>query len=363
MPTYWTAIRRQEWVHHCRTRLRAPRRDASSTRYQFSILPKMLNSNHNNMNELQVAATNALANAIFGGPDAFKQISLNFFKRLHDKISHNKHTRDYMDDIRVVVKGGTAYAILAHDLPFSDLDVAIFINPRIPDETFDALHEAVNVIVGQVLAGYKKMLDTMFHFTSYQNPQVDCLKDFAQQDVDAFKQAHIRAMAAAGLTSAFESVSLRNAASRNSFIICDHLLQQDKVVQVDVPHFNMAECIPLAYTPLHCSFNNTVRNQMQRFDLFRMRWNCVNSEDGSRVGADFIDVTVPIKGDVTLEHFWSSRANERLINSLAAGVCLPSIPDCVKDLELLMTIWDPNQQKQDKRTHRIKALLHAQIIT
>ena len=346
--------------------------------YHFSTLPKANGNEQEDIRRCMV--TEALASTVYMKNPRFRDLSLGFYKILFQRLAMNAFTGPYMQsDIFILLKGGNAYAFVTEekfpdDFKFSDLDIVVYINPYLNDESFKKLEKAVKVTVLQTMSQYKRMLDHML----FLNKPIDG-SFLDEQTIMEFKQSYTQALKdvtlpdGAEFVSPFASDDVRNYCSRNSFVITNSKAKQDSVVRIEVPHYDKCERIPLRKTPLFCSYNETIDFQRAgdsalngHFDLYRIRFNNKyvekNMETGEviheeRVPADFIDVSIASKDDAELLDFWN-RGRCLCVYDRFAQVWLtvPDIHTCISDLYKMLNIYECPEGKKQKRAQKYNKL-------
>lgn len=349
----------------------------------------------------RTTATKILADTIYTH-SPMRALALDCYHSITTKLRESAFTRPYLGrDIVVLLKGSNAYAFLTKeqhpsDFPFSDLDIAIYINPYLPTDVFNQLHNSCKIATLQSLSQHKRMLDQMFFLDHYQSNIR--YSRFAEGDIRAFREAHIRACEAASTPcttyiSPFTTKRARNFCSKNSFMIAPSAVNPPgtKVVKIDVPHFEFCERIPLRKTPIFCSYNNSIKFQgegyTRNFDLFRMRFNtiCTSSQAQDRVAvqitpstttttikldiipqyhykdeyitADFIDVSINHKDDTELINFWNhGRMVGHFDHPSNIWLFVPDFQTCITDIERMLTVYDSPECKKEKRANKLAKL-------
>lgn len=385
----WTPQERNEWIAYaCSTdKERDVRRGHS-----FSIMK----GNVTQEEPRRSYATNCLAKAMHGYNPIMKRLALCFYKLLMSKVNNNSFlaTMQRKRFFVIVVKGSNAYKLLlrslAHDIEHSDLDITVFINPSLDDELYTRIKTSLVIAITQAMSVYKRDLDATL-FAGTEN-------NILRQDLcQAFKQAYMSLLkeytgdssvngTEERLISPFEDNEARNICSKRSFMITNDEVC-DKVVRIEIPHFDMCEFIPLKKSPLVVSYNKTIAFDRDiegkykgRFELIRMRLNnlCVvdavehsaNEDDTSDivsiassfsktfiVPADFIDVSIPLKGDAVLEDFWANggfkRCYEVYDRFVGCNVMVPNLNQCIHDLSNMLNLYNNGQVKTEKRQQRL----------
>jgi hypothetical protein len=373
----WTHDERNDFIKRAVTS--ADPRGAKGN-YYFNVMPKtggVSDSDEESMKRSKV--TEALANAIYASGDEFRNLSLKIYEILTLKLNTSQAlSRFDVSNIMIVVKGSNAYAMLmsmypndevARTFPWSDLDLMVLINPFVPDEYFKRLRSIVHTIVVQSISQFKRTLD---HMLFLDRPINDAF--LSKEAIERFKTLLADELAKLDteeekfVSPCFSDV-VRNACSRNSFIIVDSQASEKSVVRVDVPHFERCECIPLRKSPLFCSYNDTlefnrVSNDSEeeiiaKFSLYRVKLNVVHIHENAdspsemkeeRIGADFIDITIPSKTDSELLDFWThARCVMIFEKSINTWVCVPDIYSCINDLHKMLFVYQCPASKRDKR--------------
>jgi hypothetical protein len=358
--------------------------------YNFRIIPNINGLATDVEDPRKSHATQALASSIYDGNPIYNIIALGVYDCLIQRINNDPMLRFANNrDFVVMIKGGNAYPMLVPnhpDLPFSDLDICIFINPSLPKNIFDEIHDKLRVAVCQAMSMHKKSLDNVF-FSETPDPVIK-YRWFNDEQIDEFKRLHIVKSNEANLVSPFVDKETRNFCSRNSFILANSAVYDNKVVRVEVPHFDKAERIPLRKSPVFCSYNQTIKfdngDHKRSFELYRMRWNCMSVEPSDRVSveittdpndeesvrlsifdvfrddkvtADFIDITIPNQNDSELMDFWSNgQFLGMFVPSIRMWVNVPTITDCIRDINKMLTVFDCPEHKREKRVRKMQAL-------
>jgi len=360
------------------------------TGFKYRLLEKL--NAPSEIDTQSTQATQALANVVFHGEPRFRLVTMLFMKKLSGFLSESPVLRSNANNYVVVVKGGTAYHLIAQGseqadkLPAGDFDVSIYINPYIPAFAFNSIHAQIKRTVLRAISDAKSRLDTTF-FLHKGFPQAgnDWL---TPQEVEAFKDAHIAECQAHGLVSPFESTDVRNAISGNSFMIINSdTMPETKVVRVEVPSFKFCERIPLRRTPVSASVNETIDfwstngTVHRRFELYRLKMNVgapkVNvgtfvEEDGhvllgirpsyQKVHSDLIDVSIPLQGDHEGTMFWNNLMTARGMSVTMhfdinhIPVLVPSVQACINDLEMMLNVYECPEGKRGKREEKLQVL-------
>lgn len=403
----WTPAERSDWINHAVTTTdeRGVRRG-----YMFNTMVKQVDNTIDTEDAPRAFATASLAKALYGQHPLMKRLSLCFYKSMMMKIQQNSFLKLMYNryNFIIVVKGSNAYKMLLrrvpHEIEHSDLDIIIFINPTLEDVLFEQIRSSLVILVSQVMSRYKKDLDTTLFARDDDVEESILRKDFVQQ----FKAFYNEQMALyddghnGRLVSPFESEIVRNACSKRSFVILNSDAKDDHVVRVEVPHLEKCEFIPLKKSPLVMSYNKTIRfdrdvegKHIAEFELIRLRLNNMyqvvehtdtieddltsegddvvsTASDGTSihkryvrpkmVPADFIDVSIPLKGDADLIDFWttggSRRCYEIFDKFVGANIMIPNVNECIRDLSNILNVYTNSHMKTEKRQKRLELFKH-----
>lgn len=352
-------------------------------------------------------ATQALANTVYMYEPRFRLITMRFVHRLTRFMDECYFLRENKRHIKLVVKGSTAYHLLANDvaaasgapeaaelaakLAPSDFDVTVYINPKLPTVLFNKIHAEAKRVVLRAISDAKSLLDrTFFLHKDYPFMGDEWL---LPQEAEAFKGAHIAECRTLGLVSPFESTEVRNAISGNSFMIVDSTtMPGSKVVRVEVPSFKHCETIRLRRSPIIASANDTIDFYSsggihRRFELIRLKMNVgepvvkvsMRADDDDsvelgmrtmyhKVGSDLIDVSIPLQGDYESATFWdrhyafAQRYQPVLVEHVdihAISMYLPNVASCLHDLGMMLYVYecpDGKRAKREEKLHIFEAL-------
>ncbi len=357
--------------------------------YNYRIIPNINGISSDMEDPRKTHATHALSSVIYDTIPMYNKISLGVYDCLIQRINNDQMLRYANNrDFVVMIKGGNAYPMLVPnhpDLPFSDLDICIFINPSLPPHIFNELHDKLRVAVCQAMSMHKKSLDNVF-FSDTPDPCIK-YKWFNDEQIDEFKRMHIVKANDVNLISPFVDRETRNFCSRNSFILANSALYDDKIVRIEVPHFDKAERIPLRKSPIFCSYNQTINFEngyhKRSFELYRMRWNYMAIEAipdkvsvqlsvdnneyvnlnildvfrDDKVTADFVDITIPNRNDSELIDFWRNGQFLGIFSpTINMWVNVPTITECIRDINKMLTIFECPEHKREKRIKKMQAL-------
>ena len=351
--------------------------------YNFRVIPVVKGQTTTEEDPLKENATIALASLTLS--PKFRKLALSFVTVLERFIEGDVYLRNHVDDIKLVLKGGTAYALAIEpdshpDLPFSDIDIAVNINPNLQKDVFASIYTEVRRVIFRALSHHKKMIDTGIALP----PTV----------WEEYKEAHVEKMRESGFISPFVNTRVRNDCSRHSFILVKSNVHEDRVVNIEVPHFKHCHTIPLRKSPIFCSHNSTINFGGRSFELFRMRQVVMCEEmraDGGikmkidvdtgtgtdtdnalrvhlyprmrrnifRVTLDFIDVSVPNQHDPELQDFWDRGhvVEKRLDVPTGLVIPLPPVTSCIHDLEMMLNVYECPKGKRGKREKKLEALM------
>jgi hypothetical protein len=395
----WTPSMRDNFIHRATT---SDRDRESMGPYWFNVMPKLVRADEEIPQKAVV--TNALMDTVFSNPE-YRIIALKIYDILVTKMVQHPFIRDYYNkDVVVVMKGGTSYTYVVGGasamFPYSDLDVIIYINPYMGQESFSILKDAVKTVVLQTISQYKRAIDNMF-FSGRERTQDDpnmreaflsaeTVASFKRDHAKALEDASIKAGLSGSFISPFENIEYRNMASRYSCMITANTSKDDAVVRVELPHYPHCERIPLRKTPLFCSFNDTIKFNRSNtpetedikgsFDLFRLRFNnmfihhrkspsCSDEEvvDEEMVErgyrrpelftADFVDISIPNQDDTELIDFWN-HGRTWMVRDDPTGIWLtiPDMDTMKSDLWKMLNIYECPEGKKEKRRQKYDAL-------
>lgn len=375
----WTPADREDFIKRA---LECKDQRGQCGQYHFRVYPKVGATDVDDPKK--TAMTDALARTIFEKNPKYRIIAMKFYEMLVDKIRTstfvNKH---FMNNFYIIMKGSTAYRMLlgdqyAEDFNYSDLDLVIYINPYIDDDLFNSLRASVNSILLQVMSQYKRALDHMFFLNK---PNAEWFLD--EETVASFKKDLIQEFENIDgfdgkFMTPFENDDIRNTCSKYSFVLKDSIGQEQKVVRIEVPHYDRCERIPLRKTPLLASHNSSIcfsRSQVcsegqelkGEFDLYRLKFTGlfvgISDDDKEeffeeKISADFIDVSIPQKGDAELLDFWAhGRCMNLYDRDLNLWVVVPDLPTCVRDLYKMLYVYECPENKKEKRMHRYNIMV------
>jgi hypothetical protein len=327
---------------------------------------------------------------------AYIRLSLEFYSELIDKFQAFNNWNKTEKSVQIRMKGGNAAAIHARknltdqqliDLfGFSDLDVEILINPKMPQAEFDTVYDRACNVANQVMATHKRRLDRGF-FKNNVSQESDYF--FGDDIKNNFRKTIASTLDKVELRSCFESDIVRNKCSNTSCIITD-TVHGDKV-RIEAPHFPRAERIPLGYSPVVGSINDTIRLKTEGtnghvvdMNLMRLKLgNIIECEEVRRVSmrynekedrvkvhfivpykkvfSDFIDLAIPRKGDSGLADFamrggFFDRLNI-VYNVFGYLVTLPTLQECRDEYYKLMFVYDNCPDcKKEKRQQKYNIL-------
>jgi hypothetical protein len=361
--------------------------------YWFNVLPKISSACADHEDERRTKVTRALMKAIMTRPE-YRVIALKIFDILLYKIaSHPLTRRMYQRDIIVTLKGGTAYTYVvsakwAETFPFSDLDIVIAINPYLPRDLFNRTREVLNTLVLQTISQYKRMLDHMLFLNKPIEEQIldeTIIANFKEDLMAAF--ASLEDERGGSYISPVATPEVRNAVSKHSVMLRDSLAQEDRVVRIEVPHFEQCERIPLRKSPVMCSHNSSIRfnrtpnaakETIGHFDLYRVRINCMykrndaqssdddaadasstssRGRDYDTIAADFIDISMLAQDDAELWSFWDhGQVTSVYDRFVGMWITIPDLPTMLDDLYKMLHVYECPESKRSTRELKFKVL-------
>lgn len=362
--------------------------------------------------QVQGSLTEILAKVVYTKNPKYKYLSLGFYYTLIEKIRSSRRIGHMLwKDIVVPIKGANAYAYLTNDVenfPYSDLDITVYINPNMPDELFEMVREQVRILARQAVSQHKRMLHKMFFVDDDEFKRSQMYKQTAlldEETISQFKADYNVAIAAFNesnahgvrVVSPFEDKEARDRCSRNSIVLTKSIVHENAVVKIEVPHFHMCETIPLNRSPFFASDNDSIDFKRDgqsldgRFDLTRIRFGASvvfpqaeasETDESSEapsgdkewfesMAADFIDLSVPCKGDAELHDFWNTARMETILDrdvsewrvqrgcsyeSINCWLVVPSVSTCISDLYKMLHVYECPENKRVKREARYSAL-------
>lgn len=368
----WSPVDREEFITKA---LECEDQRGQCGHYNFRVYPK--SGGTDNEDPKRSAMTDALARTIFEKDPKYRMLGFKFYEMLVDKIRASTFvSRHFMSTFYILVKGSTAYRMLLGDdfkehFQFSDLDLVIYINPFVDDDLFTNLRSSINSILLQVISQYKRILDHML-FLNKATPEWfldgQTIAQFKKDLAEEFERID---NSEGKFLTPFENDEVRNACSKNSFVLQDSRAIPQSVVRIEVPHYDKCERIPLRRTPLLASHNSSISfartvatataPSRGEFDLYRLKFTGIfvgfdeESADmyEEKISADFIDVSVPNKNDAELLDFW---AHGRCMNiydkAMNMWVVVPDLPSCARDLYKMLYVYECPESKKEKRLRR-----------
>ena len=392
--------------------------------YQWKILNGA--SGVEEIDPLRMLATEALGSTIFDiGCERFARISLECYKDLWNKLAK------LVDENKVVVMvaGGNATAFQmglfgllepgsnADLFRYSDMDIKIMIRPG---RDFAMIKERVRSVANQVFATHKRRVDRIFYKRRKGDSETNAIFTDAEaaQFVEKYKEK-----IGVGFTSSLNNDAVRNRCSTRSCLITKSLGVIGRNVKIQVPHLERAENIPLAFTPLLLSVNesidgmtmmtsttatadsdtlsrsrNNISNELSSkservtsFTLYRLRLvnlsdipltspraNRINlsltvNDDESvslvfgapfeKVVADFIDLSIPDENDTELKEFASRGGFDHKLTCdrciFGYWMTIPTLRECKFEYQKMLTVYDCPECKRERRELKYAAISKA----
>ena len=316
----WTAVERQGWIDFCSKTGFEQGFDIFDSNYGFQVLPKLECPDEED--PLRNLATKALGKTIFTKRPEYREISLKIYEVLMNKILYNQNTRNYVNEIVVMMKGSNAYKYLVgdrfpEDFEYSDTDIVIYINPYLRPGLFDNLYADLRHIVLTTISQHKRCLDAMFCLNrnlddNFLAPEVikQFKKDYQREldgikingkftspflaDFPSKKENAVVTMLVDGknnikvqiLSESKFAEKKRNFCSKYSTVLVPNIhpnhnymavrltltfpndnsvkvkfttYLQNSIVKVQVPHYDRCDKIPLQKSPIFCSYNKTIK--------------------------------------------------------------------------------------------------------
>ena len=208
----------------------------------------------------------------------------------------------------MLIKGSNAYRyhLGENDGEWSDMDLIIYINPNLPNHTWERIKTTVHTETLRAMSMYKRAMDHMFCFNRINDDRF-----LSEQEIEAVKRAYAQNLAVivvenGKIQDPFTDLDTRNKASRNSFVITESKVFSDHNVKIDIPHFPNCERVTLPRTPIYLSYNSTIKYKK----------NITNQENGilfrvtSTISAFLIEMILGCESFgkiVGMLVFWTSR--------------------------------------------------------
>jgi len=400
----WTPQERNDWIAHAASTMKD--REVRRGHLFYALTKQGHNTNIGFEDPKRSFVTSCLAKAMYDNNPILKRLSFCFYKLLMQKVNNNSFlaTMQRRRYFIIVVKGSNAYKLLlkslAKDIEHSDLDVVVLIDPSLEEDLYTRIKDSLVISITQSMSIYKRDLEaTLFAGTENSILRQELVQEFKRTYMnmlkDYEKNSHENGMCEY-IVSPFEDDEARNLCSKRSFLMTEKIPSSDKIVRIEIPHFDKCECLPLKKSPLIVSYNKTISFDRDAegvykgcFELIRMRLNnlCVipyyemqdtsidtTSENASDIGsvssshnvgnktivvpADFIDVSIPLKSDAVLEDFWSNggfrQCYEVYDKFVGANVMIPNVNQCIHDLSNMLNLYNNGQVKTEKRQKRLE---------
>jgi hypothetical protein len=325
-------------------------KNGSLYNFQWKLIPKMTAPIE--IDEDKQVAITSMGTMMYEN-SGFAKLSLHVYQALYYKIK-SFYTPS---EVQITIKGSSALAFHFSNVeeyneifPFSDIDIAIMINPAFADEEFCAIMEHIKELTGQVFAKHKQYMDRLFFKSSLSDTIMP-----PSFEVYEFIDRHVQMCESIDLVSPFVSNEIRNACSYSSFTIKNHASDPTKVVKVNEPHFNKAEFIPFNRTPIFCSMNESLDD----FVLYRMKWNLMDM-DNRYTSVDFIDCIIPKKSHVELVNFAAEGGFDQnctvVVQRYGMYVSVMSLHHLLNDLYRCLYVYECPESKKEVRMKRYNIL-------
>jgi hypothetical protein len=393
---HWTPHDRDAFIEQARHSIVEFKRKDT---YTYKLLPKTTAHDSNTVTEHANVIASTVSNVIHNSSTPrLRRIAMNLYDMLLYKITNHGTTAPYAQGhIRVFVKGSTAYSLIdrtASHKP-SDVDVAIYINPMLPPQLFDNIKNAVLTITLQSVSQFKRILDAMFFPAGTRRTQLQSSSFLSDTEIEEFKTRMSVDLTNASppcatYVSPFQNTHIRNYLSNHSFILIDSLAVPDKVVRVQIPHFEKCETIPLRRTPITVSHNRTLNFMRSAstatdapdgsFDLVRLKMNvlcehvCDDTKRRKMVPANIVDISIPNAHDTELRQYWAferaAPVQDQCLWSYTdvdgLKVYVPCAQYLLKELENMLYVYDttssdPKREKRQKAYDMLRNFCHRQV--
>lgn len=351
---------------------------------------------HNNPNEISEVSpisqevTKAVGSAIFDPTHPkFAKLSLDSYNELCYKLK-----RYGSGNVMVVLAGSSAVALLipGHDLfSFSDIDLKVLINPRLPPAEFKELQARVCEVCNQVVATHKRRLDRLLFKKKEGDGETNYFLTAEEERLFRASMLEKIERLKMNVKSPIQDVETRNRLSSKSFLItCSNVLPNTSV-KCEVSILPKAECIPLPATPIRMSVNDTIDvvhedGRTTSFTLYRLRMHHMMTQENGRIGvnmrctkddrvhlqlfkryekvnADLVDLTIPNQNDTELISF-ERRGGfagylTQCVNAFGFLLRVPTLQECKLEHEKMLHVFTCPESKRSKRELKLKALEEA----
>jgi hypothetical protein len=399
----WTPQERNEWIAYASSTNKD--REMRRGHLFYAMTKQGHNTSIGFEDPKRVFVTACLAKAMYDTNPILKRLSFCFYKLLMQKVNNNSFlaTMQRRRHFIIVVKGSNAYKLLlkslAKDIEHSDLDIVVLIDPSLEGDLYTRIKDSLVIAITQSISIYKRDMEaTLFAGTEnsilrqelvheFKTSYMNMLKEYSKNSNKNDKSEY--------MVSPFEDDEARYLCSKRSFLITESSTSAERAARIEIPHFDKCECLPLKKSPLIVSYNKTISFDRDtegvlkgNFELIRLRLNniCVvpddetqdtkidtTSDNASDIGsvsshhvgnktfvvpADFIDVSIPLKGDAVLEDFWSNggfkRCYEVYDKFVGMNVMIPNVNQCIHDLSNMLNLYNNGQVKIEKRQKRLE---------
>ena len=353
----------------------------------------------------------------------FARLGLEAYHQLATKLRINYGC----GKVCVRVKGGNASAILMAQymgieesvkagFNFSDLDVDVLINPKLPKGEFDKIKDFVMQCVRQTLATHKRRIDrAFFKLREDDGETYYLLKNDAAKAT--FRERICELVGRVpGAHSCLENTLHRNNGSSYSYLITKSHVPSEVIegemrrIKIEQPHLEKAERIPLGRAPTFITVNDTINGVRENgdkvsFTLARIKMSnivdrvadkvklnlCVNddghvcvaifmqmvklklrvNDDGhvcvtiftpyDKVGADFVDVWIGNQEDAELNSFEKRGGFDgmltREVSAFGYQLIVPTLQECKLEYNKLLYMFDCPESKRPKRERKYASLV------
>lgn len=373
-PIMWTPEDRDAFIM---TAVSSDENKGSKDQYRYKLYPKIDDLDGEDDPKKSIA-TKALAQVLY---PSYTEIPYTMYNMLVRSFDNDPYIRRNSQYIIILLKGSNAYTHILKNKPddfeYSDMDIIVNIDCRLPLELFDILYDHVNIALSKTVSQYKKILDEHLCFEISNSRKTT--KVFSDDLIQNFKKDYATSLQSLGFESPFDTTEIRNKCSRQSFMLLPSLVKDTHIVKVDVPHFVGCERIPLKKTPIFTSHNKTITFDRTptlkgNFQLYRIKINTYfklpyeddSSDSGNssvseyqKVAADFIDISLPYRDDAELVEFWNTK-RPFLVNvkesSTGTIITVPDVLSCINDIHKMLFVYKCPESKREKRLAKYEYL-------
>lgn len=424
---HWTPSLRDEWINYSvASPIGTECDNLDGYMFLHMVKPSSNMDEYERCDSYRSFATSCLSQAVYESYPIHKRIALGFYETLISRIDKNSFLALMFrkGNFLVLIKGNNAHKMLLkhaleiEDFEYTDLDIALYINPYLDEELFEQIKKSLVILTSQVMSRYKKDLDALMFRDGEDACTDECILD--KSSAEEFKEYYTSLITSYeeeeegyDMLSPFQGNKIRNLCSERSYMTLDSETDADYIVCVEVPHLPMCEFIPLAKSPLVLSYNNTSLydrdtegQYIAHFETFKLQlnnmlvpytfsestiepeivWEELSSQDNDTdtvytltycktpspkiydhdsrmiVPSNFLIVSIPCQDDAQLLDFWKRRGynnnkcHEIYDDSIDFPILVPTINECIRELTNTLNVYT-NRHTLDEEIHeRIETL-------